>query len=162
MKRKKQRRKESDESVIHQPLTAGFRMAIVFMSWMAVCIKPDTLKGFLTTLFVASITSCYEYTVLYLDYRDSLLSKVYGIGFFVSLFTLIYWSLCFFGIITLDINEFVFKTGPNSPIPLTVSWPFYVITIIPLIFPAIIACEQVLKSKPVALSTDKKPINKTG
>lgn len=156
MEGKQRRKKSNKESVVHIPLTAGLRIVIVFMSWLTVCLKPDTSRAFFSTLFLASITSGYEFAVLYFEYRKTVLSKVYGTGFSVALFMFIYWFLGFVGMITLDVNNMVFKMGPASPIPLDVSWPFYWLLIPAFSFPCLIAAEQIIKS--IAVSSGKKPI----
>lgn len=144
------------ETVILEPLSIGMRIAIVFMSWITVCLKPATSGAFLSTLFLASVTSGYEFYMLYYEYRKTKLSKVYVTGFYVSLFMLLYWFLVLVDMITLDVKNMVFKMGPASPIPLDISWPYYCMLFPAILYLLLIAAEILVKS--ITMSSGKKTI----
>jgi hypothetical protein len=127
-----------------------FRLVIVLLTWFVAALVPSNSTGFYQTIFVASITSLYEYVIIYLDNIND--RARYYLSFAGIIFSVLYLFLSFLGfskLIILDIEHLQFSFSNTFPIPNadTIKWSYYW-TIYPMaFFPGLVVMEFFLKHK---------------
>lgn len=138
------------------------RLIIVFFTWAATFLKPDTESAFYTVLFVSSITSLYEYVIIYLETNNTIryilsicgmaLSGIYGVIAISG----------FCDLINLDVTNLVFSLGDKVPVrhPEQVTLSFYTIVPWMLLFPIFVGMELIIKRDEPASKSLPHPVRK--
>jgi hypothetical protein len=127
-----------------------FRLAIVFLTWFVSALVPSNSTGFYQSIFVASITSLYEYVIIYLDnIHDRVRYYLSFVGIILSALYLFLSFLGFSKLVMLDLEHLQFSLSNTFPIPNAdaVKWSYYW-TIYPMIFfPGIVIVEFFIKNE---------------
>ncbi|QYK68273.1 hypothetical protein [Paenibacillus sp. S02] len=129
-----------------------FRLIIVLFTWVVTFTKPDSESAFFTVLFVSSVTSLYEYVIIYLETNESVRSIISVVGTWISALYGVMSLGGFFGFVKLDIKSLVFSLGEKVPMPHPEQIVFDYYYIVPwmLIFPFLVCVEYFLKPDKVA------------
>lgn len=131
-----------------------FRLLIVVFTWGVTCVRPDTGTTFFTVLFVTSITSLYEYVIIYLETKDKVrnILSIFGSGLSLIYFA---FSLCgLFGIVHLDVQSLIFSLTDKLPLAHPELKKFAYIYTLPLmlLFPFLVGAEFFLKKEEATAS----------
>ncbi len=139
----------------HRTLRSFFRTGIVFVTWFIVALRPYDLRGFYETLAIASLTSVYEYAVLYLDSEDGPRATLGIVGTIFSIVYLLSAIAGAFGIITLNLHNLKMGFANQVRIPFinNLKWDYALFIIPMIVFPFTIIIEAYLAKLFVANAT---------
>lgn len=133
----------------HHTIRTVIRTIIVGFTWLIVAIKPDTPNAFYEPAWVASLTSLYEYCIMWIDVDpdDKMRRALFKIGVFISGVYFVGVVFCAFRWINLNVNSMEFSFGSQMPFPnaTDITWSYYW-TVVPMMgFPALVMVEPWLK-----------------
>lgn len=129
-------------------LKTMIRIVIVFLSWGVTMLKPDSTTGFFQNVFIASVTSMYEYGIFYLE-TNTKFKRIIGItGLILSILYMLFAVMGFAKLVNLDTTSSLFSFGKQMPFPHpeSICWSYYITVWIMLVFPLLVFLELFNKS----------------
>lgn len=132
-----------------------FRFFVVGVAWFMVSIKPESSSGFYQTVFVASLTSLFEYAVIFLDSDQKLRKWIATFGIIGTIIYMIGAFLGLGGLIILDVKNYVFSFATKMPFssPESIQWKYIYAAWGMYLFPALVIIEAIIKKFSVEVPT---------